>query len=170
MDNYRMLVTPDGWMHAVSLSRLATPAMVLVLEIPVLHYMFITPEPDLTLDIQGWLGLQKRWSTYWLSKIIHVFGILMLDRSNASEKTFIQLLMKLWKPRNELSCSLSKVWLGYTLSSYIMLWNMLKARLGSVLNILLITSCAISPRPVLSLTSYIVVAISSSSLPFSSIW
>ena len=132
--------------------------------------MFITPVPDLTFDIQGWSGLQNRCSADWLSKSTHVLGIVALDRLNPSAEKCGQLLMQLWKPRNEFSCLLSKVWLGATLSSYIMVWNMLKSRLGSVLYILLITSLAIYLRPVLLVNSYIMVAVSSSSLPSSSIW
>ena len=104
-----MLVTPDGLMHAVSLSRSATPLMVLVLAIPVLQCMFITPGTDLTLDIQGWSGLQNIWSADLLSKSTHAFGIVTLDRLNASAEKCGQLLMQFWNPRNELSCSISEV-------------------------------------------------------------
>ena len=144
--------------------------MLLVLAIPELHCMFIMPGPDLTLDIQVWQGLQNTWSVDWLSKSNQMFGIETLDRLNASLEKCRQLLMQLWKPRNELSCSISEIWLGDILFSSIMVWSMVKARLGSDLEILSTISLAISPRKVVLLTYYIVVAVSYSSSMSSSIW
>ena len=169
MKNERTLVAPDGWIHEVSPSNPATSAMVLVFEITALQCMLITPGPDLTLDIQGWPGLQNRWSVDWYSKSTHVFGILTLDRLNSSPENCGQLLMQFWKPINGLSCLLSVVWLGDTLSSSTMVWKMVKLRLGSDLEILSIISLDIYPRPVILVTSDIVVAVSFPSLPPSSI-
>ena len=159
MDNERTLVTSDGWIHAVSPYKPATSEMVLVLAITALQCMLITSGPDLILDIQWWSGLQNIWSVDWLSKSTHVYGIVTLDRLNAFPAKCGQLLMQLWKPINELSCSLSVVWLGDTLSSSTMVWNMVKSHLGSDLEIFSIISLAIYPRPVISVTSDIVVAV-----------
>ena len=63
----------------MSLSGPATSVIVLVLVILALHHMLITPGPDLTLDIQVWLGLQMILSVDRLSKNIHVFGIATID-------------------------------------------------------------------------------------------
>ena len=104
MYNYRTLFTPDGFIHAVSTSKWATSAMVLVLAIPSLQCMLLIPGTDLTLDIQGWSGLQNRWNVDCLSRNSHVFGIVTLDRLNVSPGKCGHLLMQFWNPRKEFSC------------------------------------------------------------------